>query len=133
VVVAFVTHQRLHADPDATLQALIPAHLQLRSVIQTDLVPLNDANQLMCLSYHLHRGCWAQCKRAQDHNRRLSAAERQRVVNFITAQLRKLLALNPPPASVVIPPGGAIVPTVQSLAQGSTQGPATHGAMPSQG
>jgi hypothetical protein len=61
-----------NADPDTTLQALVPTHLQLRSVIQMDAVPLNDKNQPMCLSYHLRRGCWAQCKRAHDHNRKLS-------------------------------------------------------------
>jgi hypothetical protein len=72
-----------NADPDAGLQSLIPAHLQLHNIIKNDAVPLNDINQPMCLSYHLRRGCWSQCKRAHDQNRQLSAPERQRVVSFV--------------------------------------------------
>jgi hypothetical protein len=78
-----------NADPDSALQAIIPAHLQLRTVIQNEPVPLSDTNMPMCLSYHLPRGCWSQCKRSADHNRKLSGAERQRIVSFLSAQLRK--------------------------------------------
>ncbi len=76
-----------NTDPDNALQAHIPTHLQLRNLIQNDTVPLNDAILPMCLSYHLRRECWSQCKRSQDHNRKLSAAERQRVITFINTQL----------------------------------------------
>ncbi len=86
-------------DPDTALQAMIPTHLQLRTVIKNDPVPVNDANLPMCLSFHLRRGCWSQCKRASDHNRKLSAAERQRVVTFISTQLAKLSAVLPPVAT----------------------------------
>jgi hypothetical protein len=115
-------------DPDATLQALIPAHLQLRNVIQSDTVPLNDAGHPMCLSYHLRRGCWSQCKRAQDHGRQLSGAERQRVVNFVSAQLRKLAAVHPPPSILAIPTGASAVslpPAPPGTTQGSIQGAAS--------
>jgi hypothetical protein len=90
-----------NADPDTALQALVPAHIQLRNVIRNDQVPLNDAQQPMCLSFHLRRGCWSQCKRAHDHNRVLSAAERQRVTSFVSTQLGKLAAAlpHPPPSS----------------------------------
>jgi hypothetical protein len=66
-----------NADPDAALQALVPAHIQPRNVIKNDQVPLNDAQLPMCLSFHLRRGCWSQCKCAHDHNRQLSALEHQ--------------------------------------------------------
>jgi hypothetical protein len=66
-----------NAEPDAALQALIPSHLQLRHIIQSDPVPLSDTQVPMCLSYHLRRGCWLQCKRSQDHSRKLSGQERQ--------------------------------------------------------
>jgi hypothetical protein len=63
--------------PDAELQALIPAQFQLCTVIKNDPVPLNDENFPMCLSFHLRRGCWTQCKRAHDHNRSLTIGEKQ--------------------------------------------------------
>jgi hypothetical protein len=42
-----------NADPDSTLQDLVPAHIQLRNIIKNAQVPLNDAQQPMCLSFHL--------------------------------------------------------------------------------
>jgi hypothetical protein len=93
-------------DPDTALQAIIPAHLQLRTVIKNDTVPNNDNNLPMCLSYHLRRGCWSQCKRAHDHNRTLSARERHRVITFVTAQLAKLSSGLPSAVTITGPPSG---------------------------
>jgi hypothetical protein len=98
-----------NADPDTALQALVPAHIQLRNIIKNDHVPLNDSQQPMCLSFHLRRGCWSQCKRAHDHSRQLSPAERQRVSDFVKSQLAKLASALPRPlpataASVTVTP-----------------------------
>jgi hypothetical protein len=113
-----------NADPDASLQALIPQHLQLRNIIQNATVPLNDANLPMCLSYHLRRGCWSQCKRAQDHSRKLSGAEKQRIVTFVSSQLQKLSTLTPPASIVTLPQVGA--PALpQAIPQGTAQGSLT--------
>jgi hypothetical protein len=49
-----------NAEPDTALQALVPAHIQLRNIIKNDQVPLNDSQQPMCLSFHLRRSCWSQ-------------------------------------------------------------------------
>jgi hypothetical protein len=112
-----------NAEPDTTLQAMIPSHLQLRNVIQSDPVPLNDMNQPMCLSYHLRRGCWSQCKRAADHNKKLSGAERHRIVAFLNTQLRKLSAVTPP-TTVTVSAGSATLPvtTTSTPAPGLAQG-----------
>jgi hypothetical protein len=114
--------------PDTNLQALIPAQFQLRTIIRNDPVPLNDANLPMCLSFHLRRGCWSQCKRAHDHNRNLSPGERQRVITFVTAQLGKMSASLP---TVTRPPPPVSQGSVSGMPQGS-QGAAT-GTAPSRG
>jgi hypothetical protein len=105
-------------EPDAALQALIPAHLQLHTVIKNDPVPLNDSNLPMCLSFHLRRGCWSQCKRAHDHNHTLSGREQQRVVSFVSAQLTKLSSVLPPPAASgpqTVPPTAPPIPSGVSI------------------
>jgi hypothetical protein len=112
-----------NTDPDTELQSMIPTHLQLRMVIKNNPVPVNDSNLPMCLSFHLRRGCWSQCKRASDHNRKLSAAERQRVVAFISMQLAKLSAVLPP-ASSAGTTGASVSQTPQATATGQ---PASRG------
>jgi hypothetical protein len=82
----------------------------------------------MCLSFHLRRGCWSQCKRAHDHNRTLSPGERQRVITFVTAQLGKMSASLP---TVTRPPPPVSQGSVSGMPQGS-QGAAT-GTAPSRG
>jgi hypothetical protein len=116
-------------EPDAALQAIIPAHLLLWTVIKNDPVPVNDANLPMCLSFHLRRGCWSQCKRAHDHNRTLSARERQWVVSFMSTQLAKLSTVLPPAATAGTPAatipktiGGPQAGTVTGAAPGLTAG-----------
>jgi hypothetical protein len=100
--------------PDAELQAIIPAQFQLCTVIKNNPVPVNSANLPMCLSFHLRRGCWLPCKRAHDHNRTLTAGERQRIIHFVTTQLAKRSAGLPPALTIITP-----LLATQSLPQAS--------------
>jgi hypothetical protein len=75
--------------PDSTLQALVPANLQIKDLIGTDTPPLTDDNHPICLAFHLRQGCWSTCKRVATHTKGLSNNEKQRLANFALAQLAK--------------------------------------------
>jgi hypothetical protein len=48
-----------------------------------------DDGSTICLAYHLHNGCWSNCKRLHNHGKILSAPENQRLITYLNAQLAK--------------------------------------------
>jgi hypothetical protein len=55
----------------------------------SDAPPLMDDGSTMCLAYHLRNGCWSNCKRLHDHGQVLTAPEKQRLMQYLNAQLAK--------------------------------------------
>jgi hypothetical protein len=70
---------------DSTLQSLVPANIKLKDLISQDAPPLGDNNAPLCLSYHMHQGCWSTCKLVANHNKTLLNEEKQWLANFALA------------------------------------------------
>jgi hypothetical protein len=82
-------------NPDQSLQQLLPSNVRLKHVMGSDAPPRMDDGTDMCLSFHLRNGCWATCKRVQNHHRTLSTDEKQRLTHYLLTQLTK--QATPPP------------------------------------
>jgi hypothetical protein len=81
---------RLHAGAQDTEELTVRQLVYLPSVY----VPLVDDGTDVCLSYHLQGGYWSNCKRAVNHSHHLSAAETQRVEQYMT---QRFAAMTPAP------------------------------------
>jgi hypothetical protein len=53
---------------------------------------MGDDNVPICLSYHIHSGCFSNCRRKDNHAKVLSVADKQRLSNWIVDQTAKLKA-----------------------------------------
>jgi hypothetical protein len=76
-----------HSDPQ--LMALIPFNKKLKDIIGTTQPPLTDTGDQICLSYHAKGGCYPNCRRRQNHNHVLNAAEKEQLANYIADRLEK--------------------------------------------
>jgi hypothetical protein len=75
--------------PDPNLQALLPATVRIKDLLGTDKAPKNEANSPMCLSYHIRGICFANCRRLRDHDRPLTVADKNILLNWVVDQLAK--------------------------------------------
>jgi hypothetical protein len=74
-----------HAD--ITLMQLIPHGQKIKDLIGTSNPPLSDAGQPLCLSFHLKGGCFSNCRRQTTHTTALTAAEKDRLSNYVADRL----------------------------------------------
>jgi hypothetical protein len=77
---------------DPALQGLLPAGIKIADLVGSDPVPMGDDNVPICLSYHIHSGCFSNCRRKDNHAKVLSVADKQRLSNWIVDQTAKLKA-----------------------------------------
>jgi hypothetical protein len=86
--------------PDSMLQSIAPSNIWLRDLMGQDAPPLSDDNQPLCLSFHIRQGCWSTCKQVQTHTKALTVSEKQRIAQYLLAQMAK----RPGTATPSIPP-----------------------------
>jgi hypothetical protein len=79
-------------NPDPNLQALLPVVVRIKDLLGTDEHPKNVANSPMYLSYHIRGICFANCRRLRDHDRPLTAADKNILSNWVVDQLAKCRA-----------------------------------------
>jgi hypothetical protein len=91
--------------PDANIQQLLPASIYLKTLMGTDPPPKMDDGSDMCLSVNLWNGCWATCKRVQNHDKALSTEEKQCLMHYLLTQLTKQ-----PAATTTLGQAGPSVP-----------------------
>jgi hypothetical protein len=72
---------------DINLQRLVPFNMKIRDLMGSASPPLNDDNLPMCLSFHVKGGCFSNCRRRADHTRPLTAADKDRLRNYIADRL----------------------------------------------
>jgi len=77
---------------DPALRGLLPPGIKILDIVGSDAVALADDNSPICLSFHIRGGCFTNCRRKDNHSRDLSAAEKQRVSNWMVDQTAKLRA-----------------------------------------
>jgi hypothetical protein len=73
--------------PDSTSKALAPPSVKLRDIIGLDALPTMDDGTPICLSFHLHQGCWSNCKWVCNHSSSLAPSEKQCLANFVTSKV----------------------------------------------
>jgi len=76
-------------SPDPTLQALLPPTVCIKDLIGIDDVPKNETNSPMCISFHLCRLCFANCRRKADHERPLTPQDKTVLLNWVADTLAK--------------------------------------------
>jgi len=84
-------------NPDRSLQQLLDYGTSLKSLIGNDPPPTLDDGSPVCLSYYLRNGCWSNCRRANTHNRTLSAAEKAKLETYLRQRVATLRTTQPPP------------------------------------
>jgi hypothetical protein len=77
---------------DTSLQSLLPAGLKITDLVGSDSVPVGEDNNPICLSFHIRGGCFSNCRRKENHSKTLTAAEKQKLSNWIIDQTAKLKA-----------------------------------------
>jgi len=77
---------------DRTLQGLLPPGVKILELLGSDPVPTGDDNNPICLAWHIRGGCFSNCRRRQNHEKALSAAEKQKLSNWVVDQTAKLRA-----------------------------------------
>jgi len=85
--------------PIPSIIALDKPGVKLRDLIGTTAPPKMTNGTDMCLSYHLRKGCWSNCRRATNHVSTLSAVETQRLQSYITQRLAALTPPSPTPSA----------------------------------
>ncbi len=94
-------------QPIPSIVALDKPGVKIWDLIGTNLPPkMNDGTE-MCLSYHLRKGCWSNCRRASHHDKALADPEVQHLAQYITQRM----AMVTPSTSTPAPSG---TPSVQS-------------------
>jgi hypothetical protein len=76
--------------PDRALQQLLGFGTTIKDLIANDTPPTLDDGSPICLSYYIRNGCWSNCRRANTHNRELSATEKAKLESFVRHQANKL-------------------------------------------
>lgn len=77
---------------DNELRSLLPPGVKILELLGNDPVPTGDDNNPICLSFHIKGGCYNNCRRKSNHAKTLSAAEKQKLSNWIVDQTAKLKA-----------------------------------------
>jgi hypothetical protein len=78
----------VNLTPNATLQTLLPPTIRIKDLIGQTSPPQLDSGGEMCLSYLIRNSCWSNCRRAAQHRADLTAAELQRLEQYIETQKR---------------------------------------------
>jgi hypothetical protein len=77
---------------DTALQSLLPTGIKITDLVGSDAVTTGDDNHPRCLSYHIRGGCFSNCRRRENHEKQLSAAEKQKLSNWVVNQTTKFPA-----------------------------------------
>jgi len=78
----------VNLTPNATLQTLLPPTIRIKDLIGQTSPPQLDSGGEMCLSYLIRNSCWSNCRRAAQHRANLTAAELQRLEQYLETQKR---------------------------------------------
>jgi hypothetical protein len=85
----------LNTTVDPSLQGLLPAGVKIDDLVGSDPVPSGDDGTPIRLSYHIRGGCFSNFGQKDDHAKTLSAAEKQKLSNWMVDQTAKLRANAP--------------------------------------
>jgi len=82
----------INTQPNAVLQALLPANYRIKELIGGTNPPQFDVGGEMCLSFLTRNTCWSNCKCATQHRADLNSAEHSRLEQ---SSLRKNSRMRP--------------------------------------
>jgi len=78
-----------NTNPNANLQSLLPTNVRIKDLLGPDEAPRGTAGTPLCLSFHLRGICSSNCRRKSDHERPLSAADKDTLSNWVVDQLAR--------------------------------------------